>query len=104
MNETENTPATADALRRELIAKRLAGRKSAAAGGAVGGRMELVERVGALPVSFAQERLWLLDRLSATGDEYILKYVWRVRVRWTGWPGSRPWTTWSPGTRSCAPR
>ncbi|ROR38129.1 non-ribosomal peptide synthetase [Kitasatospora cineracea] len=81
MNENENTPATADALRRELIAKRLAGRKTAAAGGAVGGRMERVERGGALPASFAQERLWLLDRLSASGDEYLLKYVWRVRGR-----------------------
>ncbi|QMU71640.1 non-ribosomal peptide synthetase [Streptacidiphilus sp. P02-A3a] len=79
MNETQNTPATADALRRELIAKRLAGRKTAVAGGAVGGRMVPVERGGALPVSFAQERLWLLDRLSASGDEYLLKYVWRVR-------------------------
>ncbi|WP_033260483.1 phosphopantetheine-binding protein, partial [Kitasatospora setae] len=53
----------------------------ATAGGAVGGRMRRVERGGALPVSFAQERLWLLDRLSATRDEYTLSHVWRVRGR-----------------------
>ncbi|MEU9731440.1 amino acid adenylation domain-containing protein [Streptomyces sp. NPDC048002] len=32
-----------------------------------------------LPLSFAQERLWFLDRTSDRGDSYLLWYCWRVR-------------------------
>ncbi|MEV8604654.1 amino acid adenylation domain-containing protein [Streptomyces griseoviridis] len=38
-----------------------------------------VDRGGPLPLSFAQERLWFLDRASDRGDSYLLHYCWRVR-------------------------
>ncbi|MFD0269095.1 amino acid adenylation domain-containing protein [Streptomyces sp. NPDC127106] len=38
-----------------------------------------VDRSGPLPLSFAQERMWFLDRMSDTGDEYVLWYSWRLR-------------------------
>ena len=38
-----------------------------------------VDRGGVLPVSFAQERLWFLERMSERGDGYLLWFSWRVR-------------------------
>ncbi|SOD90976.1 non-ribosomal peptide synthetase [Streptomyces sp. Ag109_G2-15] len=38
-----------------------------------------VDRTRPLPLSFAQERLWFLDRTSDRGDSYLLWYSWRVR-------------------------
>ncbi|WP_435596057.1 amino acid adenylation domain-containing protein [Streptomyces albogriseolus] len=38
-----------------------------------------VDRDRPLPLSFAQERLWFLDRTSDTGESYLLWYCWRVR-------------------------
>jgi amino acid adenylation domain-containing protein len=38
-----------------------------------------VDRSGALPMSFAQERMWFLDRVSDTGADYLLWFSWRVR-------------------------
>ncbi|MER7466510.1 amino acid adenylation domain-containing protein [Streptomyces sp. NPDC097981] len=38
-----------------------------------------VDRSGPLPLSFAQERMWFLDRMSDTGDEYVLWFSWRMR-------------------------
>lgn len=38
-----------------------------------------VARSGPLPMSFAQERLWFLDRVSDTGADYVLWFSWRVR-------------------------
>ncbi|MFJ7264204.1 amino acid adenylation domain-containing protein [Streptomyces globosus] len=38
-----------------------------------------VDRSGPLPLSFAQERMWFLDRMSGAGDEYVLWYSWRIR-------------------------
>ncbi|MEV7611605.1 amino acid adenylation domain-containing protein [Streptomyces sp. NPDC089799] len=48
-----------------------------------------VDRSGPLPLSFAQERMWFLDRMSDVGDEYVLWYSWRVhggldRDAWQG--------------------
>ena len=40
-----------------------------------------VDRSGPLPLSFAQERLWFLDRTSDVGDEYVLWFSWRLRGR-----------------------
>ncbi|MEU4112178.1 amino acid adenylation domain-containing protein [Streptomyces sp. NPDC027717] len=37
-----------------------------------------VDRDRPLPLSFAQERLWFLDRTSDRGDSYLLWYCWRV--------------------------
>ncbi|MEW2619100.1 amino acid adenylation domain-containing protein [Streptomyces sp. NPDC048106] len=41
--------------------------------------VEPVDRTRPLPLSFAQERLWFLDRTSDRGDSYLLWYCWRVR-------------------------
>ncbi|MCH0567040.1 amino acid adenylation domain-containing protein [Streptomyces sp. MUM 2J] len=38
-----------------------------------------VDRDRPLPLSFAQERLWFLDRTSDRGDSYLLWYCWRAR-------------------------
>ncbi|MFD1146969.1 amino acid adenylation domain-containing protein [Saccharothrix hoggarensis] len=38
-----------------------------------------VDRGGPLPMSFAQERLWFLDRMSDSGEDYVLWFSWRVR-------------------------
>ncbi|MER6746443.1 amino acid adenylation domain-containing protein [Streptomyces fungicidicus] len=38
-----------------------------------------VDRARPLPLSFAQERLWFLDRTSDHGESYLLRYCWRVR-------------------------
>ncbi|MGH3381787.1 MAG: amino acid adenylation domain-containing protein [Actinoallomurus sp.] len=51
----------------------------AASGGVGGGWIVPVGRGGTLVPSFAQERLWFLDRLSESGGEYQLWNTWRVR-------------------------
>ncbi|MEU4799365.1 amino acid adenylation domain-containing protein [Streptomyces sp. NPDC023327] len=38
-----------------------------------------VDRSGPLPQSFAQERMWFLDRMSDAGDTYVLWFSWRMR-------------------------
>ncbi|WP_371645150.1 amino acid adenylation domain-containing protein [Streptomyces sp. NBC_00597] len=38
-----------------------------------------VDRSGPLPLSFGQERMWFLDRMSDVGDEYVLWFSWRMR-------------------------
>ncbi|MFG3206725.1 amino acid adenylation domain-containing protein [Streptomyces sp. NPDC048192] len=43
------------------------------------GEVTPVDRERPLPLSFAQERLWFLDRTSDRGDSYLLWYCWRVR-------------------------
>ncbi|TXJ77218.1 amino acid adenylation domain-containing protein [Streptomyces lavendulae] len=51
------------------------------AGARTSGSAEVVpvDRARPLPLSFAQERLWFLDRTSDRGDSYLLWYSWRVR-------------------------
>ncbi|MFD3624717.1 amino acid adenylation domain-containing protein [Streptomyces sp. NPDC058698] len=46
-----------------------------------GGAAEVVpvDRTRPLPLSFAQERLWFLDRTSDHGESYLLRYCWRMR-------------------------
>ncbi|MFB9392277.1 amino acid adenylation domain-containing protein [Streptomyces coeruleoprunus] len=46
---------------------------------AVGAGVVPVDRSGPLPMSFAQERMWFLDRMSDRGEEYVLWFSWRVR-------------------------
>ncbi|WP_175409611.1 non-ribosomal peptide synthetase, partial [Streptomyces sp. TRM64462] len=46
---------------------------------AAGGGVVPVDRSGPLPMSFAQERMWFLDRMSDAGDEYVLWFAWRMR-------------------------
>ncbi|WP_440902803.1 condensation domain-containing protein, partial [Actinosynnema sp.] len=41
-------------------------------------RVVPVDRSGPLPMSFAQERLWFLDRVSDSGEDYVLWFSWRV--------------------------
>ncbi|MEV7776981.1 amino acid adenylation domain-containing protein [Kitasatospora sp. NPDC088351] len=55
------------------------GPRVAAARQAAGGAVVPVDRSGPLPLSFAQERLWFLDRTSDVGDEYVLWFSWRLR-------------------------
>jgi amino acid adenylation domain-containing protein len=38
-------------------------------------------RNGPLPLSFAQERMWLLEHLSPSGTEYLASAVWRLSGR-----------------------
>ncbi|GAA1930721.1 hypothetical protein GCM10009716_42690 [Streptomyces sodiiphilus] len=49
-----------------------------------------VDRSGPLPLSFAQERLWFLDRMSELGEDYVLWFCWRVRggLDRTAWQGA----------------
>jgi amino acid adenylation domain-containing protein len=61
----------------------------AAARPAAGAAVVPVDRSGPLPLSFAQERLWFLDRTSDVGDEYVLWFSWRIaggldRAAWQG--------------------
>ncbi|MFD1659198.1 amino acid adenylation domain-containing protein [Streptomyces caeni] len=51
----------------------------AAARASGAGEVVPVDRSRPLPLSFAQERLWFLDRTSDRGDSYLLWYCWRVR-------------------------
>ncbi|WP_053914356.1 non-ribosomal peptide synthetase [Streptomyces sp. TP-A0875] len=51
----------------------------AAAGAAGADEIVPVDRARPLPQSFAQERLWFLDRTSEHGESYLLWYCWRVR-------------------------
>ncbi|WP_042429244.1 non-ribosomal peptide synthetase [Streptacidiphilus anmyonensis] len=53
----------------------------AAARKSAGAQVVPVDRSGPLPLSFAQERLWFLDRTSDQGDEYVLWFSWRLRGR-----------------------
>ncbi|GLY38116.1 pyoverdine biosynthesis protein PvdJ [Amycolatopsis sp. NBRC 101858] len=65
------------------------GPKVAAARVAGGAGIVPVDRRGPLPMSFAQERLWFLDRMSELGADYALWFSWRVtgpldRAAWQG--------------------
>ncbi len=42
-------------------------------------RMERVERTGPMPVSFAQQRLWVVDRLEPGSATYNMPYALRLR-------------------------
>ena len=60
-----------------------------------------VARGGLLPLSFPQQRLWLVERLTSEGSAYHIPYVFRLRGsrrNWwsaqmpsasTSWPGAR---------------
>ncbi|MFE2723395.1 amino acid adenylation domain-containing protein [Kitasatospora sp. NPDC059327] len=61
-------------LRQELLRRRLAGRAAAPAEGI--GR---APRGGPLPLSFAQRRLWILDRLQPGSTEYLVTASLRLR-------------------------
>ncbi len=74
MSIAGSEPSSADRLRREIVARRLAGLATARSA-----RIPRVDRGGVLPVSFAQERLWFLEAMSERGDEYLLWFSWRVR-------------------------
>ncbi|MFH9611115.1 amino acid adenylation domain-containing protein [Streptomyces sp. NPDC017448] len=63
-------------LRAEILAKRLAGRH---AGRSRRGTIPRADRQRPLPLSFGQQRLWFLDRLSPGSPEYLVP--WAVRVR-----------------------
>ena len=61
--------------KQELLAKRLAGGGAQGHSGVIGRR----ERKGPFPLSFAQQRLWILDRLTPGGSAYNVPYAYRLR-------------------------
>ena len=63
------------ASKQELLAKRLAGTGAPGNSGVIGRR----ERIGPFPLSFAQQRLWILDRLTPGGSAYNVPYAYRLR-------------------------
>lgn len=62
-------------LRQELLRRRLAGRAAPAPAEGIG----RAPRGGPLPLSFAQRRLWILDRLQPGGTEYLMTVALRLR-------------------------
>ncbi|GAA3486536.1 amino acid adenylation domain-containing protein [Streptomyces cremeus] len=66
----------AEDLRAEILAKRLAGRHT---GRGRRGTIERADRQLPLPLSFGQQRLWFLDRLSPGSPEYLVPWAMRLR-------------------------
>ncbi|WP_406217955.1 amino acid adenylation domain-containing protein [Streptomyces canus] len=66
----------ADALRAELLRRRLAGR-----GAAAPRRTEIprADRTAALPLSYGQQQMWFLGRLEPDSPEYLVPLVLRLR-------------------------
>ncbi|MEU5248078.1 condensation domain-containing protein [Streptomyces asoensis] len=62
-------------LRQELLRLRLAGRAAPAPADGIA----RAPRGGPLPLSFAQRRLWILDRLQPGGTEYLMTVALRLR-------------------------
>lgn len=66
--------ATTEALREQLLKRRLAGR----AGGA-GRQFPRADRTQPLPLSSSQRRLWFLDSMQPAGRDYLVPLVRRLR-------------------------
>ncbi|MGW7363964.1 amino acid adenylation domain-containing protein [Streptomyces sp. NPDC054841] len=68
--------ADADALRAELLRRRLAGRH-----GGASRRTEIAraDREGRLPLSYGQQQMWFLSRLEPDSPEYLVPLVLRLR-------------------------
>ncbi|MDJ1136017.1 non-ribosomal peptide synthetase [Streptomyces iconiensis] len=64
-------------LRAEVLAKRLAGRRSGS--NRRRGAIPPADRQGPLPLSFGQQRLWFLDRLTPGSPEYLVPWAARLR-------------------------
>ena len=62
-----------------------------------------VPRTGRLPLSFAQERLWFLDRLDTRTLAYNESSAFRLEGRLDGRPCAGAWTSCCGATRACAP-
>src|SRR5689334_18559817 len=69
---SELTPA-----QRKLLALKLK-QKAAGGPGAADAPAERGERPSVFPASFAQRRMWLLDRLEPGSTAYSLPKVWRI--------------------------
>src|SRR4051812_45152049 len=65
------------ALRAELVRRRLRGEATPAPGGGI----VPAARPEAVPLSYAQHRMWLLDQLRPGGTEYLMTPALRLRGR-----------------------
>ncbi|MFI9239249.1 amino acid adenylation domain-containing protein [Streptomyces sp. NPDC053079] len=84
MSIQETTPAarsgapSADALRAELLRRRLAGRRGPRQDARPDG-IPLVDRTAPLPLSAGQQQMWFLNRLEPDSCEYLVPMVLRLR-------------------------
>ncbi|ALV34971.1 non-ribosomal peptide synthetase [Streptomyces sp. CdTB01] len=68
-----------DDLRAQLLRRRLAGGAGARAGAS--SRIARTDRSRPLPLSFGQQRLWLIDRIDPGSTEYVVPLALRLRGR-----------------------
>jgi Condensation domain len=79
----------ADQLRAELLRKRLAGGRAPRPAG--GSRIPRADRSRPLPLSFGQQRLWLIDRIDPGSTEYVVPLALRLRGRLDVAAWNRAW-------------
>ncbi|MEY9930941.1 amino acid adenylation domain-containing protein, partial [Catenulispora sp. GP43] len=79
----------ADQLRAEVLRKRLAGGRAPRPAGS--SRIPRADRSRPLPLSFGQQRLWLIDRIDPGSTEYVVPLALRLRGRLDPVAWNRAW-------------